>query len=67
MIRVRHQGTTLQPESNGVIGSKVKNNKGVFQGSPLSAYFFIIYAESMMGEYGNSLKPETIQDAPNIK
>ena len=43
------------------------NNKGVFRGNPLSAYLFIIYAESMMGEYENNLKHETIQNMQTIK
>ena len=64
-----HLGTNLKPKSNGQLGNSVKNNnnKGVFQGSPLSAFLFIIYAESTMGEYGNNLKNETIQNMPTIK
>ena len=66
IIRMGHQGTKLRPKNNGIIGEKVINNKGVFQGSPLSAYLFIIYIESMMEDYNNSLKPETIQNMPNL-
>ena len=62
-----HLGTNRKPKSNGRLGSKVGSNKGVFQGSPLSAYLFIIYDESTMGGYGDNLKQETIQSMQTIK
>ena len=48
IIRIGHKGASLRPKNNGEIGRKTIN-KGVSQGSPISAYLFIIYAESMMG------------------
>ena len=54
-IRNGHQGNTLRPKVKGELGKKVGNNIGVFQGSPLSALLFIIYAERIMTDYNESL------------
>ena len=51
IIRMGHIGTCLRAKNVGRIGRKTENNKGAFQGSPLSAFLFIIYAENMMGYY----------------
>ena len=51
IIRTGHLGTNIKPKSNGPLGNSVRNNKDVSQGCPLSAYLFIMYAESMVGEY----------------
>ena len=59
IVRMGHQKQTPKNTNNGKIGSESDNNKGVSQGSPLSAYLFIIYDESTMGYYENSLKQET--------
>ena len=45
---------------------KTENNKGVFQGSPLSAFLFIIYAENMMEHYEKSLNDETKENMESI-
>ena len=54
----------LQPKCDGYIGRTGKNNKGVFQGSPMGATLFIIYAEQMMTQYHDNI-PSTIKE--NIK
>ena len=49
-----HMGTQLRPKLDGQIGAKI-SNKGVSQGSPLSAQLFTIYFGAMLQEYDNSL------------
>ena len=44
IIRMGHRKTGLGPKIKGEIGGKAENSKGVFRGSPLSAYLFTIYA-----------------------
>ena len=43
IIKIGHPGTCLIAKNNGRIGKKTDNNKGVSQGSPVSAFLFIIY------------------------
>ena len=52
-----HSGNTLVGKINGVHSREINNDKGVFQGSPLSALLYIIYGDGIMGEYKmNSIK-----------
>ena len=67
IIQIGHNGIKLCAKNNGKIGSKVNNNKGVFQGSPLSAFLFIIYIESMMEKYESKLCPNTKNNMNTIK
>ena len=49
-IRSGHKANKLCPKYNGVIGPQMYNNKGVFQGSPISAMRFIIYFDQLIGD-----------------
>ena len=51
LIYIAHKNTTLAPKQKNQIGKTIKNNNGCFQGSPLSALIFIIYADEMMEDY----------------
>ena len=64
-IKVGHEGIKLTPKCGGYIGKSEDNNKGVFQGSPLSATLFIIYAEQMMKQYQENLPTHTKRNAHN--
>ena len=59
IIKLGNKGTCLRAKNNGKVGNKTENNKGVFQGSPLSAFLFIIYDERMMQDYVNNLNNDT--------
>ena len=60
LLKMGHEGNRLQPKCDGYIGNYETNNKGVFQGSPLSATLFKIYAEQMIKPYNKNL-PDTIR------
>ena len=51
-----HSDNTLSGRHNGNIGKAVNNDKGVFQGSPISALLYIIFADGIMEEYKEELK-----------
>ena len=48
---------------DGVSGEGIGGNKGVFEGSPISALLNIVFADGIMGEYKNGLEKST----PKIK
>ena len=48
-----HSDNKLWAKYNNKLSKLVHNNTGVFQGSPLSAQLFIIYADYVMNEYKN--------------
>ena len=41
-IKMAHEGNKLIPKCDGYIGKSGNNNKGIFQGSPLSSTLFAI-------------------------
>ena len=53
-------GINYYPNVMVILGKSKKNNKGVSQGSPLSATLFIIYDEQMMAQYHDNI-PNTIK------
>ena len=46
-LRIGHEGNKLRPKCDGYTGSGENSNNGAFQGIPLSATLFIVYAERM--------------------
>ena len=50
-----HTDNILTGKLNGEFGDEVLNNQGVFQGSPISALLYIIFADGIMGEYKDLL------------
>ena len=56
LIRMGHTDSQLRPKYKGAIGTSTHNNRGVFQGSPISAMLFIIYFDSMMKDYAQNLQ-----------
>ena len=58
IIEIMHKNTKLKPKQNNKLGESTLNNMGCFQGSPLSALIFIIYADEMMERYEQNLKEE---------
>ena len=54
-IRSGHCGNYLAPKYKGKIGGKINNNKGVFQGSPISPLLFIIYFAHVLENYEEKL------------
>jgi len=50
-IRTGRQQTMLRAKHQGTYGPRQLNNKGVFQGSAISALLFIIYLDDMMEDY----------------
>ena len=56
MIYIAHKKTTLAPKHRNQLGKTCDNNNGCFQGSPLSALIFIIYADEMMNDYEEEMK-----------
>ena len=59
-----HTDNTLAGKLNGELSNEIENDKGVFQGSPISALLYIIFADGIMDEYKNELKQLKI---PKIK
>ena len=57
-IRSGHKGNKLCPKYKGVLGPQMYNNKGVFQGSPISAMLFIIYFDHLIGQYEKQLSQQ---------
>ena len=51
LITKTHQNTQLRARERNKLAQKTETNRGVFQGSPLSALLFIIYTDSMMERY----------------
>ena len=47
-LRMGHIGNKLRPKYKGNKGTYMYNNKGVSQGSPISAMLFIIYFDSLI-------------------
>ena len=58
IIHIMHKNTKLQPKQSNRLGQKIYNNNGCFQGSPLSALVFVIYADEMMNRYEQELKKQ---------
>ena len=56
MIKIGHNNNQLCSKINGEYSQLIKNNIGIFQGSPLSAYLFIIYDDRVMKRYNKSIK-----------
>ena len=50
-----HDANLLQGKRNAAMGVAIRNNKGVFQGVPISAVLYITIADGVMGEYENEL------------
>ena len=46
---------------NNALTETINNTIGVFQGSPLSAQLFIIYADYVMNEYKHNLGKTTCE------
>merc|ERR1712112_158607 len=57
-LRSGHLGNQLCPKYKGFIGTKCYNNKGVFQGNPISAMVFIIYFAKLVEHYELNLDKE---------
>ena len=53
-----HHGNILQGKHDGQLGREIHNNKGVFQGIPISALLYIIFADGAMGEYKKEIIPK---------
>ena len=45
---------------------QVFNNKGVFQGSPISAMLFIIYFDRLLGKYKIKLRDDFALEQPSL-
>ena len=56
MIKLLHNNNQLRSKVNGGYSQLINNNIGVFQGSPLIAYLFIIYADHITKQYNKSIK-----------
>ena len=63
-LRIGHEGNILRPKCDGYIGKGETNNKGVFQGIPLSATLFIIYAGRMIEQYNLNITQEIKNNNP---
>ena len=50
-----HTDNTLVGKLNGLFSNEINNDKGVFQGSPISALLYIILADGIMDEYKTEL------------
>ena len=66
LIKKGHTGNYLCSKINNQYTKLIKNNIGVFQGSPLSACLFIIYADYVMNEYKNEIKQTNTQKSTNV-
>ena len=64
MLKMGHEGNKLLPKCDGYIGQIGKNNKGVFQGIPLSATLSIIYDEQMMTQYQDNIPKKAKDNTP---
>ena len=62
-----HEGNKLIPKCDGYLGESENNNKGVFQGSPLSATLYIIYGGQMVKRYNTNLPQEIQNNTPPLK
>ena len=51
----------LRSKQSGKYSQQIENNIGVFQGSPLSAILFIIYADYVMKKYDGKVKNANIK------
>ena len=59
MIRLiikTQKNTQLQAREKNKLGEKQEINRGIFQGSPLSALLFIIFTDQMMKEFDEDWK-----------
>ena len=54
MLKIGHNNQ-LCSKINNEYSDTIYNNIGVFHGSPLNGYLFIIYADRIMGGYTNSI------------
>ena len=61
IIIIRHSNTKLCAKHDGRIGHLPPHNVGVAQGSPISDQIFIIYDDTVMGNYDIKLKTDTRQ------
>ena len=57
-----HIGTKLCANHEGVLRKGTQNNKGVFQGSPISALLFIIYFDTVINKYGRNIPQQMIDE-----
>ena len=53
--------TNYVARSKNNISKTINNNVGVFQGSPLSPQLFLIYVDSVMGDYKKIINQEKIE------
>ena len=58
-----HANATLRCRNDGILGPGINNNNdvGVFQGSPLSAQLFIIFADKVMGNYTTETNKQNLR------
>ena len=54
-LKMGHTGTRLCAKHAGCVGTSIYNNKGVSQGSPISAHLFIIYLDTVIRKYEQQL------------
>ena len=66
IIILGHTDTKLCARHNGKLGTPVNNNTGIFQGSPLSALLFIIYADYAMNIYTSDIINAGVSKTQNI-
>ena len=65
IITLGHTGAKLCARRKCKLGNFVKNNTGIFQGSPLSAQLFIIYDEYAMAIYTSDVNNADVSKTHN--
>ena len=55
MMKIEHNNR-LRSKIHGEYSQLIKNSIGVIQGSPPSAYIFIIYSDHIMNRYSKNKK-----------
>ena len=66
-ITQRHRVNILHGKHDGQLGRKINNNKGVFQGSPISSLLYIIFVDGVMNDYKKKSSPGTQEIYTNAK